>query len=83
MTYVEIGANDGLHMSNSYFFERYLGWRGMCVEANPHTYRQLRRHRPRCVNVNALVKIKNPSLLLQLQRTPPRVATKSAFDRKY
>ena len=55
MTFVEIGANDGLHMSNSYFFERYLGWRGMCVEANPHTYRQLQRHRPRCVNVNALV----------------------------
>ena len=37
----------------------------------------------RLADVNALVKIKNPSLLLQLQRTPPRVATKSAFDRKY
>ena len=37
----------------------------------------------RLADVNALVKIKNPSLLLQLQRTPPRVAAKSAFDRKY
>ena len=37
----------------------------------------------RLADVNALVKIKNPSLLLQLQRTPPRVTTKSAFDRKY
>ena len=32
-TFVEIGANDGLHMSNSWFFERHLGWRGMCVSA--------------------------------------------------
>ena len=37
----------------------------------------------RLADVNALVKIKNPRLLLQLQRTPPRVAAKSAFDRKY
>ena len=37
----------------------------------------------RLADVNALVKIKNPSLLLQLQRTPPRGAAKSAFDRKY
>ena len=27
----------------------------------------------RLADVNALVKLKNPSLLLQLQRTPPRV----------
>ena len=33
-TFVEIGANDGLHMSNSYFFEYYLRWRGLCVEAS-------------------------------------------------
>ena len=27
----------------------------------------------RLADVNALVKVKNPSLLLQLQRTPPRM----------
>merc|ERR1712060_8699 len=30
----------------------------------------------RLADVNALVKIKNPSLLLQLQRTPPRLPAK-------
>ena len=54
-TFVEIGANDGLHMSNTWFFEHHLGWRGMCVEANPHVFRRLKTNRPACTNVNAIV----------------------------
>ena len=37
-TFVEIGANDGLHMSNSWFFEHFLGWRGMCAAENPRAH---------------------------------------------
>ena len=55
-TFVEIGANDGLHMSNSFFFERYLGWRGLCIEANPLVHQRLMRYRPKCISVNALVR---------------------------
>jgi FkbM family methyltransferase len=33
-TYLELGANDGVRMSNSLFF-RQLGWRGVLVEAVP------------------------------------------------
>jgi FkbM family methyltransferase len=33
--FVEVGAYDGETASNSVFFERYLGWRGLCVE--PHS----------------------------------------------
>ena len=54
-TVVEIGANDGLHMSNSRFFEMQLGWRSLCVEANPQVYKRLQTNRPNCINVNALV----------------------------
>tara|TARA_B110000114_G_scaffold185052_1_gene230638 strand:+ start:2205 stop:3260 length:1056 start_codon:yes stop_codon:yes gene_type:complete len=54
-TFVEIGANDGLHMSNSWFFERHLGWRGMCVEANPQVFTRLQHNRPGCININALI----------------------------
>ena len=54
-TVVEIGANDGLHMSNSRFFERQLGWRSLCVEANPQLYKSLKVNRPNCINVNSLV----------------------------
>ena len=31
-TVVEMGANDGLHMSNSYFFSKTLGWRALLIE---------------------------------------------------
>jgi FkbM family methyltransferase len=54
-TVVEIGANDGLHMSNSRFFDLQLGWRSLCVEANPQVYKRLQVNRPDCINVNALV----------------------------
>lgn len=38
--FVEIGANDGEKGSNCYaLFE--LGWRGLCVEADPVTYSEL------------------------------------------
>lgn len=57
--FVEIGANDGLHMSNSWFFEKTLGWKGICVEANPSVFKALKINRPGCTNVNALVGVKN------------------------
>lgn len=54
-TYVEIGANDGVHMSNTWFFDRFLGWSGLCIEANPVVFERLQVNRPNCTNVNALV----------------------------
>jgi hypothetical protein len=30
--FVEIGALDGIVFSNSYIFEKYLNWSGLCVE---------------------------------------------------
>jgi len=32
--YIDIGAFDGIHLSNSYYFEKN-GWDGVCVEAHP------------------------------------------------
>ena len=54
-SFVEIGANDGFHMSNGLFFERFLGWHGLCIEPNRHVFERLQRNRPGCTNVNALV----------------------------
>jgi hypothetical protein len=33
--FVESGANDPLISSNSFFFEKCLGWDGLCVEPQP------------------------------------------------
>jgi len=54
-TVVEMGANDGLHMSNSYFFSKTLGWRALLIEGNPDVYNRIAKHRPEAERVNALV----------------------------
>ncbi len=45
-TYVEIGAFDGMHESNSRFFEVCLGWQGLLVEGQPGNYRIVLHNRP-------------------------------------
>lgn len=36
--YVELGANDGLTQSNSFYFEKYRNWTGLLVEPAPHNF---------------------------------------------
>lgn len=43
--FLDIGAYDGVLFSNTCFFERDLGWRGICVEPTPHIFAQLRKNR--------------------------------------
>jgi FkbM family methyltransferase len=45
-TFVEVGASDGVRLSNSYALEAELGWRGVCVEPIPAVYAKLVRGRP-------------------------------------
>ena len=40
-TFVEMGAFDGLRESESLFFERCLGWRGILIEAHPLSFQKL------------------------------------------
>jgi FkbM family methyltransferase len=44
--FVEAGANDGWRQSNTYYFERLRGWRGVLVEGIPELYEACRRQRP-------------------------------------
>ena len=36
--FIEIGADDGIHFSNTKFFED-LGWNGICIEPSPYSLR--------------------------------------------
>jgi FkbM family methyltransferase len=47
--YVEAGANDGVTQSNTLFFARYRGWRGLLVEPVPELARRCRAMRPESV----------------------------------
>ena len=46
--FVEAGANDGIAQSNTYYLERYLGWRGLLIEPIPELFRRCVVNRPRC-----------------------------------
>jgi FkbM family methyltransferase len=44
--FVEAGAHDGYTQSNTYYLERFLGWRGLLVEAVPELFEKARTRRP-------------------------------------
>lgn len=53
--FVDSGSAEGVIGSNSYFFEKCFGWRGLCVEPNERFHRKLRAHRkctivPECIS---------------------------------
>jgi FkbM family methyltransferase len=50
--FVEAGAYDGFIQSNTYWLERFRGWRGVLVEPVPHLFARAQRVRPRSRVVN-------------------------------
>lgn len=43
--YVELGANDGITQSNSFYFEKKKNWRGVLIEPSPNNYLKCRQNR--------------------------------------
>lgn len=48
---VEVGAYNGIDMSNTFFFEK-LGWKCLLVEADPEMAKLCQRNRPEAIVVN-------------------------------
>jgi len=46
--FVEIGANDGKHHSNTFALEKHFDWHGLLVEADPNLSDRSRFTRPNC-----------------------------------
>ena len=44
-TFLELGAHDGVTVSNTVWFERALGWSGVLIEASSKAFRSLAQHR--------------------------------------
>ncbi len=43
--FVELGACDGLYLSNTLYFEKHLGWNGICIEPNDNYIASLNNNR--------------------------------------
>jgi len=50
--FVDIGANDGIELSNTYYLEKELGWTGICFEPIPILFKKLDKNR-NCIKINA------------------------------
>jgi FkbM family methyltransferase len=59
--FVDVGAFDGIHLSNSYIFEQ-RGWSGICIEAAPLYFDLCVKNRPRtrCIHAACLAAERGP-----------------------
>lgn len=48
--FVEIGAGDGVYLSNTYYFEKNLSWRGILVDPILHHYLNCLTNRPMSIS---------------------------------
>jgi|SRR3989344_4104658 len=58
--FVDVGAHDGITISNTYFFEK-KGWTGICIEPIPDVYSQLVSNR-KCTCVEGCIYNRNCEL---------------------
>ena len=58
--FVDIGANDGVSLSNTYYLEKELGWTGICFEPISSIFEKLDKDR-NCIKINAGVAETNTS----------------------
>ena len=59
--FIDIGAYDGVTISNSLFFERFKNWEGICIEPNPAVYNKLITNR-KSINLNVCVGNENKNV---------------------
>jgi len=52
--FIELGAMDGVCYSNSLFFEKYMGWKGILIEPT-HLYFDLIKNRPNAKNYKFVI----------------------------
>jgi FkbM family methyltransferase len=52
--YLDVGANHYKAWSNTYFFDKCLGWKGICIEVNPAHAEEIRAQRT-CEVVNTCI----------------------------
>lgn len=62
--FLDVGAFDGIHFSNTYYLETILGWQGLCVEASADSFRSLSQNR-RCNCANIVISSHNGILQFQ------------------
>jgi FkbM family methyltransferase len=76
--FLDVGANDGQTMSNTLALERYLGWSGVCVEADSEMAERCRANRPGSRVVTAAAWSGRETLTLSRPGSGDRLLTRIA-----
>jgi FkbM family methyltransferase len=53
--FIEVGANDGIYLSNTYLLETQYNWKGICCEPIHSHFQQLVQNRPKSICYNEAV----------------------------
>ncbi|KAJ3317878.1 hypothetical protein HDV06_001080 [Boothiomyces sp. JEL0866] len=53
--FIEFGARNGIEHSNTYFFEKVLGWKGLLAEAFPEEQKGIEKNRPNSIVINGAI----------------------------
>ena len=78
-SYVDIGANQPVHGSNTYFFY-HRGSTGVCIEPEPVTFRNLKAARPKDICVNVGIGIDNSVTEAPFYVFPPKYSGWNTFS---
>lgn len=82
--FVDVGAHDGITGSNSFFFEKELGWSGICIEPILERYVELVKNRD-CYCLNACVynEVKRLSFTQNVGYTEMLSGITDAYDSRH
>jgi FkbM family methyltransferase len=53
--FLEIGASDGILLSNTYLLEKDYNWKGICCEPLPNKFIELKKNRPNSICIDKAV----------------------------
>jgi len=62
-TYCEVGALDGVELSNTYYLEKKLGWKGILCEPNKSYFKKIKKNRPKNIIITDPVDSKIQKLI--------------------
>lgn len=81
--FVDIGAHNGITYSNTYFFEKELGWSGICIEPMPIRFAELQINR-NCICIQGCISnIEGTDQLLLISSPYVNVEMLSGLLHKY
>ena len=62
--FIDIGAHDGISLSNTYLLEQEYGWKGICIEPNPSVFKKLCKNRENTLNIDSPLSSKDNEVVV-------------------